>query len=151
MYYYTEGELSNLLNLYYKEFNTDILKGIESFKKDEQLYNFSCKQYVLMQYQLAFMLAQYLVYYIRYNNVSYLTLVQELDMQPMIDNLACNNIKWDDILTALNIDINSGEGINHMELSETFIVGGGYITPTEVIVDYTTWKQPNQTCLNLIP
>lgn len=150
MYYYTTGQISRLLQLFWNSYSDTIIKGIVLFQKDEKVAGYSCKQYIYQQYQLAFELALLVLYYLTVLNYTYAQVYETLDIETKAKNLACNGIIWNDIMTALDININEGDGINFVEEESSFIVGPNTATTPLTQIDVVTWRTNKQNCVNLL-
>ena len=150
MYYYTIGQYSSLLRLFWESYSDAIIKGITLFKQDEKVAGYSCKQYVIQQYQLAFELGLLVLYYSTVLGYTYAETYIKLDIEAKEKNLACNGIVWKDILTALDININEGNGINFVEEESSFIVGPNTNTTPLTQIDVVTWRTDKQNCVSLL-
>ena len=150
MYYYNIGQYSSLLRLFWESYSDAIIKAIALFKQDEKVAGYSCKQYVIQQYQLAFELALLVLYYSNVLGYTYAQTYIKLDIETKAKNLACNGIIWNDILEALDINTNEGDGINFVEEESSFIVGPNTNTTPLTQIDVVTWRTNKQNCVNLL-
>lgn len=140
-----------MLKLYWSGFSTILFSAIQNFKRDEMIHGYSCKQYIIEQYKLAFFLALVVLDYMETNHVDYATAYTDLNLSQKIDNLACNNIKWSDVLLTLGINIENGEGINYMELEQTFIIEPQGVQVPINTINFADYNSIRTNCSNLIP
>ena len=150
MYYFANGQISGLLRLFWSDYSDTIIKGIEQHRSLEKTAGYSCKMYVVQQFQLAFELALLVLYYSNVIGLTYAEIYERLDIETKEKNLACNNIIWSDILTAMNINTTTGDGIENVDIEGTFIVGPNP-TPTPLTqIDVTSWRTVKHNCVNLL-
>ena len=150
MYYFANGQISGLLRLFWENYSTSIIEMIELHRSAEKSAGYSCKMYVIQQYQLAFELALLVLYYSNVIGLTYAEIYERLDIETKEKNLACNNIIWNDILIAMNIDTTAGDGIENVETESTFIVGPNPIATPLTQIDVTTWRTVKHNCVNLL-
>ena len=85
-----------------------------------------------------------------YDELSIAEKDKRLDIETKEKNLACNNIIWNDILIAMNIDTTAGDGIENVETESTFIVGPNPTATPLTQIDVTTWRTVKHNCVNLL-
>jgi len=104
---YTNSTFYNFSNTY----KASIINHFKQWMNDEYVYGYSCKQYLIMQYFLALILANLIQHeMLMTNNTDYGYYNNKYNLDNKKSNLACNKIKLDDIFTIMGVIFTSCNG-----------------------------------------